>query len=494
VDVLNALALGFSVALSPPNLLACAFGVLIGTLVGVLPGIGAAAGIALLTALTAGLDATTALIMLAGIYYGAMYGGSTSAILLNMPGEAASVMTAVDGYRLALQGRAGPALGMAAIASFVAGTLSLCGLVLLAPPLADLALAFGPSESFALTVLGLSVAVSLAGRSLLRGLAATLLGLLLGMVGLDPQTGVPRFVFGTSQLLAGFEVVSILVGLYAVAEVLASAEQQPKRLPVGRLTELFPSAEDWRRSAGALGRSPFVGFCLGLLPGGSPAIASFLAYTVEKRLSRHPARFGSGAIEGVAAAEGANNAATSGGFVPLFTLGIPTTASLAMLLGALMIHGLRPGPLLFQSRPDVVWGLIASMYIGNLLLLVLNLPLVGIWASLTRIPYAVLAPLILALSFVGTYSIRNSLFDVWVMVAFGLIGYAFQKRDYPTVPLVLALILGPTLESTLRQALALSRGDPTIFLVRPISASLLLLALVSVGLALYERWRSARAD
>jgi putative tricarboxylic transport membrane protein len=490
VEVLDGLALGFSVALSPPRLLACAFGVVVGTLVGVLPGIGAAAGIALLTALTAGLDASSALIMLAGIYYGAMYGGSTSAILLNMPGEAASVMTAVDGYRLARQGRAGPALGMAAVASFVAGSLSLCGLVLLAPPLAEVALTFGPPESFALAVLGLSVAVSLAGRSLVRGLVATILGLLLGTVGLDPQTGVPRFVFGTSQLLGGFEVISVLVGLYAVAEVLVSSDQTPRPIAVGRLAALFPSSDDWRRSIGALGRSSFVGFCFGLLPGGSPAVASFLAYALEKRLSRQPARFGSGAIEGVAAAEGANNAATSGGFVPLFTLGIPTTASLAMLLGALMIHGLRPGPLLFQTHPEVIWGLIASMYVGNVLLLILNLPLVGVWASLTRIPYPILAPLILVISFIGTYSLRNSLFDVWVMAATGVLGYAFQKRDYPTVPLVLALILGPTLESTLRQALALSRGDPAIFLTRPIAASLLLLALVSVGLALYERSRA----
>ena len=493
MDVLHFLGNGFATALTPTNLLYCFVGALIGTLVGVLPGIGATVSIAILTPISVGLGPTTAIIMLAGIYYGAMYGGSTTAILINIPGEAAAVATTLDGYKLARQGRAGPALGMAAISSFVAGTGSLVLLMLLAMPLASYALAFGPPEYFALMTLGLTIVVSLAGKSLAKGLLSGIFGMLLSTVGIEPVTGQYRFTFGIVDLMGGIDFVAVVVGLFAIPEVLENMEEEALQVYETKLKGIFPTLEDWRVSIGAMVRSTLIGFFIGVLPGSSGAVAAFLAYDVEKKCSKHPERFGEGAIEGVAAAEGANNAAVSGAFVPLLSLGIPVSAPLAVLLGAFMIHGLKPGPLLFEKNPEFVWALIASMYVGNVILLVLNLPLVGLWARLVNIPYPVLAPGILALCFVGAWGIRESFFDVGVAFGIGFVGYLMRKLEFPTAPVVLALILSPMLESALRQSLTISKGSLTIFVSRPVSAILLTLAVASVGYALYSRKKEAKA-
>lgn len=489
MEALSNLLLGFSVALQPENLLYAFIGVMVGTLVGVLPGLGATASIAILLPITSGLPVTGAIIMLAGIYYGSQYGGSTTSILVNTPGEAASVVTAIDGYQMAKQGRAGPALGMAAIASFIAGTISLFGLVLVAPPLADMALRFGPPEYFALVTLGLTIIISLAGKSLLKGIIAGLFGLLLGGVGIDPQSGLNRHTFGNSNLMGGFDFVAVMVGLFAISEVLLNAEEPAAEVYESKLRGLLPTLQDFKDSVGAFWRGTTVGFFLGLLPGITPSVVSFISYDMEKRFSKHPEKFGTGVIEAVAAPEGANNSATSGGMVPLFTLGLPTTPALAVLLGALMIQGLTPGPFLFEQQKEFVWGVIASMYVGNVMLLVLNLPLVGLWASMTKVPYPLLAPGILAVTFIGAYGIRNNLFDVWVMLAFGFLGYVMRKLEFPSIPLVIALILADRAESSFRQSLVLSDGSLLIFLSRPISAALLLIALLSVSLAVYGRRR-----
>lgn len=489
MEALGDLMAGFAVALQPLNLLYCFLGVLVGTLVGVLPGLGPTAAIAILVPITSGLPVTAAIIMLAGIYYGAMYGGSTTSILINTPGEAASVVTAIDGYQMARQGRAGPALGMAAIASFIAGTISLLGLVLVAPPLADMALKFGPPEYFALLVLGLSIIVGLAGKSLVKGLVSGLFGLLLGAIGIDPQTGLGRYTFGNPNLMGGVDFVSVIVGIFAISEVLSNAEQPALEVYKSKLQGLLPTRQDLHDCTGALWRGSITGFLLGLLPGVTPSVVSFISYDMERRSSKHPDLFGTGRIEGVAAPEGANNSATSGGFVPLFTLGIPTTPALAVLMGALMIQGLQPGPLLFEQHKEFVWGVIASMYVGNVMLLALNLPLIGLWVSLTKIPYPLLGPGILAICFVGAYGIRNSMFDVWVMLVFGFIGYLMQKLQFPSIPLVIALVLADRVESAFRQSLSMSSGDLTIFLSRPISAVLLLVAVASVTFAIYSRLR-----
>ncbi len=487
MEVIQSLILGFSVALTPTNLLYCFLGVFLGTLIGVLPGIGPTAGIAILIPASLSLQPTTALIMLAGIYYGSMYGGSTTAILINTPGEAASIPTALDGYQMARQGRAGPALGMAAISSFIAGTFSVAGLMLLAPPLASVALAFGPPEYFSLMFLGLTMVVSLAGKSLVKGLLAGLFGVLLACIGMDPISGVERFAYGNPDLAAGIDFISVVVGLFAISEILINAEQSLVSVYETKLKELFPTLLDWIDCRWSLVRSSILGFLIGLLPGASASVAAFICYDLEKKLSKHPEKFGEGAIEGVAAAEGANNSAVGGGMVPLLTLGIPPSAPLAILLGALMIHGLRPGPLLFEQNPHFVWGLIASMYLGNLMLLFLNLPLVGFWASLIKIPYPVLAPLVLALCVVGAYGVRNNMLDVWIALIFGVIGFFMRKLDFPSAPVVLALVLAPMVENALRQSLTISRGSIGIFFTRPISATLLILAVLSLCLSIYGR-------
>ncbi len=491
MDILSYLGLGFAVLLTPENLFYCFLGALLGTLIGVLPGIGPTAGIAILIPVSAGLDPTTAIIMLAGIYYGSMYGGSTTAILINTPGEAASVPTSLDGYKMARQGRAGPALGMAAISSFVAGTVAIILLMLLAPAMASVALDFGPPEYFALMALGLTIIVSLAGKSLVKGLLTGLFGMFLATIGLDPMTGQTRFAFGNANLMGGIDFISMVVGLFAIPEVLSNLEGEALSVYDTKLKNIFPTKEDWKRSTGALLRSGPLGFFLGILPGASAAVAAFIAYDIEKKLSKEPEKFGTGLIEGVAAPEGANNSAAGGGMVPLLTLGIPASPPLAVLLGALMIHGLRPGPLLFEQNPQFVWGLIASMYVGNAMLLVLNLPLVGLWARLVKVPYPLLAPTVMTLVFIGAYGVRNNLFDIWVSIGFGILGYLMRKLDFPAAPVVLALILSPMMEEALRQSLIISKGSMDVFVTRPMSLVLLLMAAASVGFSVYSRVKAA---
>jgi putative tricarboxylic transport membrane protein len=487
VELFSNLLYGFSIALTPENIWYAFLGSLLGTLVGVLPGIGPTAAIAILLPLTSFLPPTGAIIMMAGIYYGSQYGGSTTSILLNMPGEVSSVPTTLDGYALARQGRAGVALAISAISSFVAGTVGLIGLTFFAPPLAEVALLFGPPEYFALMVLALTVVVNLSGKSLLRGFISAGFGLMLGAVGLDALTGERRLTFGSTELLGGIEFVSVSIGLFAIAEVLSSLEVELKSIAAEKIGQLMPTLKELKQTSGAMIRSTFIGFFLGLLPGVSPGMTAFFAYDVERRSSRTPERFGKGALEGVAAPEGANNSATSGGFVPLMAFGLPPSPALAVLLGALIIYGLQPGPIMFKERPDFVWGVIASMYVGNVMLLVLNLPLVGLWAKVVEIPYRLLAPLILVFCFIGSLSIRNNPFDLWIMLIFGFIGYAMKKLDYPAAPLILTLILGDRLESELRRSLVLSGGSPLILVERPVSLVLLVIAIVLTWMSL-TRW------
>jgi putative tricarboxylic transport membrane protein len=461
----------------------------LGTLVGVLPGIGPTSGIAILLPLTSFLPPAPAIIMLAAIYYGAMYGGSTTAILVNIPGEVASVVTTLDGYQMARQGRAGPALAIAAIASFVAGTLGLVGLTFFAPPLADLALGIGPPEYFGLVVLAFSVVVSLSGGALLQGLSAAAVGALISLVGLDPMSGVRRFAFGTTTLLAGVDFIAVTIGLFAIGEVLIGVEKAIAAVSTAPLGRLMPRWDELRSCLGTMLRATGVGFFLGLLPGATPGVISFISYDLERRVSRSPERFGRGAIEGVAAPEGANNAVTSGGFVPLLALGIPATPALAVLLSGLMIYGLQPGPLLFEKQPQFVWTIIASMYIGNVMLLILNLPLVGLWARLCRVPYAVMAPVILLFSVVGAFSVRNNFADVGMALAFGVLGYLMRKLGYPTAPLVLALILTPMLERSLLQSLSMAAGSPLVFVQRPLAVILIGIGLALIGWTVAARRR-----
>ncbi len=498
-EVFQNLALGFTVALAPVNLLYCFLGVLVGTLIGVLPGIGPVTTVAILVPLTFGMNPTSALIMLAGIYYGSQYGGSTTAILINTPGESASIMTCLDGYQMARQGRAGPALGMAALGSFIAGTAGVVLLMFLARPLVRLALGFGPPEYFALMLLALCTLGGLVGESVLKGLLMAAVGLFLGTIGSDPMTGAPRFTYGVPSLLDGLDFLPVTIGLFAVAEVLSAAERAaPQTVPDARIVGLLPTRADWRACRFTLPRATLIGFVVGVLPGAGSTLASILAYAAEKRASRYPERFGTGVIEGVAAPETANNAASAGAMVPLLTLGVPGSGTTAVMLGALMLWGLRPGPLLFEKNPDLVWGLIASMYVGNVLLLILNLPLIGLWVRLLRVPPRVLLPLVLLFSFTGTYAVSHNVFDLYVMAVFGVIGYGLQRFGFPVAPVVLGLILGPMLETHLRRALIISRGDYSIFLSRPIAAALL--ALVALYLALpglawaARRWRRSPGE
>ena len=482
MEILQDVALGFSVALQPINLLYCFIGVFAGTLIGVLPGIGPVTGVAILIPITFGMNATTAIIMLAGIYYGAMYGGSTTAILVNVPGESASVMTAVDGYQMARKGRAGAALGMSAIGSFIAGTISVVGLMLIAGPVVSLALSFGPPEYFALMLLGLSTLTRLAGKSLVKGLTVGILGMLIGTVGLDPIAGVARFTFGRPDLMDGIGFVSVAMGLFAFGEILTNLEGSLDReVFTTKIGSVLPTAQDWIDCKWTLIRSTLIGFFIGALPGAGATVAAFMAYAVEKKASKTPERFGQGAIEGVCASESANNAATGGALVPLLTLGIPSSATVAILMGALMMNGLRPGPLLMAEHPDFFWGLIASMYIGNVMLLVLNLPLIGLWVKILKVPYPVLIPLILLFVELGAYTVGGALSDLWIMFAFGIVGYLMRKFDYPAAPLVLALVLGPIMEKNLKLSLTISQGSPFIFFQRPISLVLLGLMVLSLG-------------
>ena len=497
MDVFNSLWLGLGVAMQPMNLLFCFAGVFIGTLIGVLPGIGPVAAMSLLLPITFNITPEAAIIMLSGIYYGSMYGGSTTAILVNIPGEAASVVTCLDGYAMARQGRAGPALGMAAIGSFIAGTLAVVGLMLLAPTLAQVAVKFGPAEYFSLMVLGLTILVWLSQGSILKALIMACLGLVLGLVGIDSITAMPRMTFDKLQLLDGLGLVPIVMGLFGIAEILHNIEQRLDReVFQAKVTGLMPTRDDWKRSAGPIARGSVLGFFLGILPGGGAVISSFLSYAMEKRLSKTPERFGHGAIEGVAGPETANNAAAGAGFIPLLTLGIPPNVVMALLLGAFIVHGVQPGPLLMVQNPTLFWGVVASMYIGNVMLLVLNMPLIGLWVQLLKVPYKILFPMILLFCVIGAYSVSNQVFDIYLMLGFGVLGWVMKKYGYEPAPLVLAFVLGPMLENNLRKSLILSRGDFWTFVERPISAvclGLAVLLLISPLLPMFNKQRKVLA-
>ena len=496
MDVFSGLMHGFQVALTTQNLMMCVAGVVLGTVIGVLPGLGPPATIAMLLPLTMRLEPTGAMIMLAGIYYGAKYGGSTTSILLNVPGESASVVTCIDGYQMARKGRAGAALGMAAISSFIAGTFGVVALMLVAPPLATLSLAFSAPEYFALMVLGLAMVVLLSGESLVKALLAMLLGLWIASMGTDLFSATSRFTFDRVELLGGIDFIIVAIGVFAVGEVLGGLEptKPVDMLPVPKgFRNLLPTWEDMKRCRFAFVNGSLVGFLIGVLPGAGSTIASFMSYGIEKAVSKHPEEFGKGAIEGVAAPEGANNAETGGALVPLLTLGIPGSGTTAILLAALVLWGFKPGPLFIQDSPQLFWGLVASMYIGNVLLLVLNLPLVAVFAQLLKLPAYMMFPLIMGVSIVGVYSASNSMFHLGLLCGFGLLGYLMRKLDYPSAPLVLGLVLGDSMERALRQSLMMSQGDPSI-LFRPIPSVLLCIAALLLAVPLFKRFNSVRVQ
>ena len=484
-EVFNNLMLGFSVALQP-SILAYAFaGCVIGTLVGMLPGLGPLAGISLLLPATFGLNPIIAIVLLAGVYYGAMYGGSTTSILMRIPGEAASVMTCIDGYAMTQRGRAGPALAIAAIGSFIAGTLSVVALMLLAPTLASFALRFGPPEYTALLLMGLFVLSYMSGGSMLKTLAMATLGLLLGMIGIDAMSGYTRFSYGIIELSDGIGIVPVAVGMFGLSEILLTAGQAtPPPVQRPTLRQLIPSRDEMLLSIGPITRGSVLGFLIGIIPGSAHIISSFVSYGVERRMSIHPERFGNGAIEGVAGPESANNSAATGAFVPMLALGIPTGPITAVMLAAIMVHGVSPGPMLITQQPELFWGFVASMYVGNVVLLILNLPLVGLFVNLLRIPYSYLYPTILCFCILGVYSVSSSVVDVWIMLVMGALGYLLRKMNFDLAPIALGLILSPILELSLRQSLAMSGGSYAIFLHRPIAVTMFVVAAALVLLAL----------
>ncbi|WLD99912.1 tripartite tricarboxylate transporter permease [Agrobacterium leguminum] len=495
MDMLSNLWLGLSVASSVTNLGYCLLGVFLGTAIGVLPGLGPVATIAMLLPLTFGLPPETALIMLAGIYYGAQYGGSTTAILVNLPGEPSSVVTALDGHQLARQGQAGRALSTAAIGSFIAGTVSTLLIALFAPALAAVALQFGPAEYFALMVLGLIASVVMASGSLLHALGMILVGLLLGMVGTDVNSAVPRYTFDVPMLADGINFVVLAMGIFGLGEIAANLENEGERtLLTRKVTNLMPTREDWKRILGPIARGTALGSVLGILPGGGAALASFGSYSLEKRLSKEPERFGKGAIEGVAGPESANNAGAQTSFIPMLTLGLPSNSVMALMIGAMLIQGIQPGPSVMTEQPALFWGLIASMWIGNLMLLVLNLPMIGLWVRMIAIPYHFLFPSIIALCAIGVFSVNNSVFDIYAMAFFGVVGYLFRKLDAEPAPMLLAFILGPMMEEFLRRTLLFSKGDPSVFLTRPLSAVLLSIAAGLLLLVVLPSVRKKREE
>jgi putative tricarboxylic transport membrane protein len=497
MDLFANLAHGFAVALSPMNVVFCLIGALVGTLIGVLPGVGPVATIAMLLPITFGLPPVGALIMLAGIYYGAQYGGSTTSILVNIPGEASSVVTTLDGHQMARQGRAGPALAIAAIGSFIAGCVSTVLVAALGAPLTSLALLFGPAEYFSLMVLGLVFAVVLAKGSVLKAVAMIMLGLLLSSVGSDIETGQSRMAFDVPELSDGIGFVVVAMGVFGFAEIIRNLETQTEEsrsIVAAKVTGLMPTWPDLKASAGAIARGTILGSILGILPGGGAVIAAFAAYTFEKKVAKDPSRFGRGAIEGVAAPESANNAAAQTSFIPLLTLGIPPNAVMALMVGAMTIHGIVPGPQVMTKQPDLFWGMIASMWIGNLMLVVINLPLVGLWVRLLRVPYRMLFPAILIFCNIGNYSINNAPFDVAMTAVFALVGYWLIKLDFEPAPMLLGYVLGPLMEENLRRAMLIARGDPMTFLYRPISATLLAIAVLLLALAVLPMIRSRREE
>ena len=493
MDLLGNLGLGIETALRPENLLYCLIGVALGTAVGVLPGIGPTATIAMLLPITFNFEPVSALIMLAGIYYGAQYGGSTTAILINLPGETSAAVTAIDGHEMAKQGRAGPALATAALGSFFAGTVATIVLVLFAPPLARVALSFGPPEYFSLVVLGLIASIALAHGSIVKALAMIVLGLLLGTVGQDIYTGTPRFTFGVRELDAGINFVSVAVGVFGVAEILRNLEdEQTRTVMVKKVQNLWLTMKEFRSIVRPVLRGTALGSALGILPGLGHILAAFASYSVEKRVSKHPQRFGRGAIEGVAGPESANNAAAQTSFIPLLTLGLPANPVMALMLGAIIIQGIAPGPNVITDEPALFWGLIVSMWVGNLFLVLLNMPLIGIWVKMLTIPYRVLFPAIIAFAVIGCFSLGLNAFHVYAVAFFGILGYFLIKLGCEPAPLLLGFVLGPLLEEHLRRAMIISRGDPTVFLTRPISLALLVLAVGALVITMLPAIRQQR--
>lgn len=493
MEMLDNLWLGLSVAVTPVNLWWCLVGVFLGTAIGVLPGLGPSATIAMLLPATFGLEPVSALIMMAGIFYGAQYGGSTTAILINLPGEATSVVTALDGYQMARKGAAGRALAAAALSSFFAGTVCTVLIALFAPPLTDLAFKFGPAEYFSLMVLGLAASVVLASGSIVHALAMIVLGLLLGLVGTDVNSGAQRYAFGLPELADGFNFVIVAMGMFGIGEIIANLEDESRRdLGVKSVKGLMPTREDWRRMIAPTLRGTSLGAMLGILPGGGAALASFGAYALEKRVSKHADELGTGAIEGIAAPEAANNAGAQMSFIPMLTLGFPANPVMALMIGAMIMQGIQPGPGVMAEQPRLFWGLIASMWVGNVMLLVLNLPLIGLWVRMIMVPYHFLFPMIIVFCAIGVFSLSNNAFDLQIMAGFGLLGYILKKLDCEPAPMLLGFILGPLMEEFLRRSLLLSQGDPTVFVTRPLSAVLLALAVAVLAMVLLPAFSRTR--
>jgi TctA family transporter len=492
MELFDSLGLGLSVALTPSNLLFCLIGTLLGTLIGVLPGVGPIATVAMLLPITFYMPPVGALIMLAGIYYGSQYGGSTTAILINMPGESSSVVTCLDGHAMARRGRAGAALAIAALGSFFAGTIATVLVVCFSPWLAAMAAQFGAVEYFAMMVFGLVATLLLARGSILKALGMLVIGLMLGLIGTDINSGAQRFTFGISELADGIGFVPVSIGLFGIAEIIANLENPERRSAISRIGTLWPTRQEARRAGPAVLRGTALGSLLGVLPGGGTLLSAFAAYMIEKRISKNPAEFGHGAVEGLAAPESANNAAAQTSFIPLLTLGIPANAVMALMVGAMMIHGIVPGPQIMQSQPDLFWGMIVSMWAGNLMLVIINLPLIGIWVRLLSVPYHLLYPAILIFSLIGVYSLNNSPFEVLLTVAFGIAGYVFSKLRCEPAPLLLGLVLGPMLEENLRRSLLMSRGNSLVFLEHPISLGLLVSSVILLALTILPAVRQTR--
>jgi putative tricarboxylic transport membrane protein len=493
MESFTALLAGFETALTWWNLLYCLIGVSVGMLVGVLPGLGPTTGTALLLPITFGMEPVSAIIMLAGIYYGSMYGGTITSVLINVPGEAASVITCLDGHPMAKQGRAGTALGVAGFGSFIGGTVSILGLVFIGPPLAQLALQFGPAEFFALMVLGLIMVIGLMGKSLIRGMIAAVIGLSLSLVGMDPISGAVRFTFGELHLLNGLDFVTVAMGLFGLSEILLGMEASNQAAKIPKVKGFLPKREEVMPTMKSIGRGTGLGFFIGLIPGSNSVIPAILSYSLEKKLAKNPSRFGKGAVEGVAGPETANNAYCGSALIPLFTLGLPSSPTIAILLGAFIMHGLTPGPALFKTEPTLVWGIIASMFIGNFILLIMNLPMAGLWAKIATVPAKLLYPIILIITVVGAYSVSNSLWDVGLMFVFGVVGYIMKKVDIPMAPIVLTFVLGKLMENSLLQSLISFEGHFSGFFGRPIATTILAIALIILVISIYTGVKNKRA-